>query len=326
MLLRNLKSYICNSVAELRVIKSQKDVPYSNFIKLVDSIRSAYALINGYYMADCSLLISKQTKSTSRFALEYKSINATINSNRPLLDFNHYSNLQKEELLLKPETFENLVKLLYSSEELRRSCILVTQSACLDNISNGSLASVAIETVTGYFMENSTLKTSQMFDNVDIKRHIKHELEKVVKSSKKFALSIGAQIDKSIWDKLSSKLGKFNEKPNALKLLSPFEENDITLSESEIECINCRNLYLHGKTPKLNIISLEKLSNQEVYLYVSNTLRMLVGILLLKKAGFDGHVVDWGKTIIIYEREKINGKGIKHLTWIHRFIIDNNTD
>lgn len=304
------------------VIKSQEDVPYSNFVKLVDSIRSAYALINGYYIADSSLSVSRQTKSKSRFAIEYKTINSTINSHRPLLDYNLYSNIQKEELLLKSGIFENLVKLLYYSEELRRSCILVTQSACLDNISNGSLASVAIETVTGYFMDKSTLKASQMFDNVEIKRHIKHELEKVVKSTKRFAISIGAQIDKSIWDKLGSKLGKFNEMPNAIKLISPFEESDITLYDSEIECINCRNLYLHGKTPKLTIDSLKGLSDNEVYLYVSNTLRMSVGMLLLKKAGFNGHIVDWGKTIIVYEREKKNGHGIKHLTWIHRPIID----
>ncbi|MBD5206861.1 MAG: hypothetical protein HDS79_01120 [Bacteroidales bacterium] len=41
------------------VIKSQSDVPYSNFSKLVESIRSAYALINGYYMADSILSISR---------------------------------------------------------------------------------------------------------------------------------------------------------------------------------------------------------------------------------------------------------------------------
>ena len=39
------------------VIKSQNDVPYSNFTKLVESIRSAYALINGYYIADTFLYI-----------------------------------------------------------------------------------------------------------------------------------------------------------------------------------------------------------------------------------------------------------------------------
>jgi len=302
------------------VIKSQGDVPYSNFNKLVESIRSAYALINGYYIADSVLSISKKSMPNSRLALEYRCINSTINSKRPLLDHNFYSNVQKEELSLRPEIFENLVKILYDSEELRRSCILVTQSACLDNISNGSLAAVAIETVTGYFMDKPTLKTPQMFDNAKIKQHIKHELEKVVKSTKEFASSLGVQIDKSIWEKFRSKLGKFNEMPNSSKLLFPFEENGITLSEKEIECINCRNLYLHGKTPKLNIDSLKGLSKNEVYLFVSNTIRMLVGMLLLKNAGFNGHIIDWGKTIIMFEREKINGHGIKHLTWIHRLL------
>lgn len=304
------------------VIKSQVDVPYSNFTKLVESIRSAYALINGYYIADTVLCVSRKSMPNSRFALEYRCINSTINSKRPLLDYHFYSNVQKEELSLQPATFENLVKLLYDSEELRRSCILVTQSACLDNISNGSLASVAIETITGYFMEKSPVKAPQMFDNAKIKQHIKYELEKVVKSTKKFALDLGVNIDKTIWNKLGSKLGKFNEMPNALKLSTPFEELGIILSSEEIECINCRNLYLHGKIPKLNINSLKGLSDNETYLFISNTLRMLAGMLLLKKAGFNGHIIDWGKTIIMFEREKINGHGIKHLTWIHRPIIE----
>lgn len=304
------------------VIKSQNDVPYSNFTKLVESIRSAYALINGYYIADTVLYISKKSNSNSRFALEYKCINSTVNSQRPLLDYNLYSNVQKEDLLLAHETFENLVKLLYNSEELRRSCILITQSACLDNISNGSLASVAIETITGYFIENSTVPKPKLFDNVEIIRHIKHELDKVVKDAKKFASNIGVNIDKSSWEKLKSKLGKFNEMPNALKLSTPFEESGIILSTEEQLCINCRNLYLHGKTPKSKISSLTWLSDNETYIYISNTLRMLAGMLLLKKAGFNGHIIDWGKTIIMYEREKINGHGIKYLTWLHRPIIE----
>lgn len=108
--------------------------------------------------------------------------------------------MQKEELLLTHETFENLVKLLYNSEELRRSCILITQSACLDNISNGSLASVAIETITGYFIENSTVPEPKMFENIEIIRHITHELGKVVKDAKRFASNIGVNIDKATWE------------------------------------------------------------------------------------------------------------------------------
>lgn len=300
------------------VIKSQEDVPYSNFNKLVESIRSAFALVNGYYIADSVLSVSKKSMPNSRLALEYRCLNSTINSKRPLLDYNFYSNLQKEELLLKPETFENLVKILYNSEELRRSCILITQSACLDNISNGSLAAVAIETITGYFTENSTAPKPKMFDNVELIRHIKYELEKVVKDARRFASNIGVNIEKSNWEKLKSKLGQFNEMPNALKLATPFEASGIILSPEEQECINCRNLYLHGKTPKSKISSLTWLSNSETYLYISNTLRMLAGMLLLKKAGFNGHIIDWGKTIIMFEREKINGHGIKGLTWIHR--------
>lgn len=79
-------------------------------------------------------------------------------------------------------------------------------------------------------MDHSPVKTPQMFDNAKIKQHIKYELNKLIKSSKNFASNIGVKIDNSIWDKLKSKLGKFNELPNALKLSAPFDESGIILT------------------------------------------------------------------------------------------------
>lgn len=302
------------------IIKSQGEVPFVNFLNLVNAIRAAYSLINGYYIADSVLYVSKKVSHNSTLALEYQSINKTINSGRPLLDYNLFSNIKKQDLLLTSTIFENLVRLLYESEELRRSCVLITQSACLDNVSNGCLASVAIETITGYFMDKSTAVQPRLFEEKKIIQHIKYELAKLVKGTKKYAQSIDVEIGKNVWEKFSSKLGKYNELPNAVKLSTPFEEANIQLYEEELACLNCRNLYLHGKEPKVKGELWNNLSTEEAYLLISNTLRMLAGMLLLKKAGFLGHVVDWGKSVILYDREKRNGHGIKKLTWIHRLI------
>ena len=87
---------------------------------------------------------------------------------------------------------------------------MITQSACLDNVSNGCLASVAIETITGYFMDKSTAVQPRLFEEKKIIQHIKYELAKLVKGTKKYAQSIGVEIGKNVWEKFSSKLGKYN--------------------------------------------------------------------------------------------------------------------
>lgn len=319
--------YILSKEEGYFVIKSQDELLFSDFIKIVDSVRSAYALLNGYYMADSVLYVSRTLKRQGKLAIEYRCENSSISSNYPLLDYHIYKNIDRTQLLLSPDMFEKLIRLLFKSSELRRSCVLITQSACLDNISNGCLASVAIETITGYFMKNHSSQKPKMFENKDIFRHIKYELEKVVKGSKKYATSIGINIDNKIWEKLNSKLGQFNEMPNAVKLSAPFDDNNIRLFEDEEECLNCRNHYLHGNTPKIRMELLKNLTTDELYIFVSHTLRMLAGLLLLKQAGFNGRVVDWGKTIIVYERGMKSGHGIKDLSWLHRTVSgDDNKD
>ena len=47
---------------------------------------------------------------------------------------------------------------------------------------------------------------------------------------------------------------------------------------------------------------------------------MLSAMLMLKKAGYCGLVVDWGATEIVYRREVAVGHGIKYLSFQHRDI------
>ena len=42
---------------------------------------------------------------------------------------------------------------------------------------------------------------------------------------------------------------------------------------------------------------------------------MLSTILILKKAGYNGYVIDWGATEIVYKREIAAGHGNKHLSF-----------
>lgn len=295
------------------IIKSPNKVCHEDFVNVVDSIRSAYALLNGYYIADSVFYVSMKPGRKETLTFKYQSLNNTINSKKPLIDFHHYTNLEDKKILLTSENFESLVRLLYNNVELRRACILITQAECLDNISKGILASVALETATSHFVSKESYKPIKLIEDKNIIRQLTYELKKAIKKIKD-------KVDKVTWDKLSSKIGKFNELPNAIKLSTPFTSLGINLSEGEEYCLSCRNLFLHGSIPSPKEDAYKYLSQEELQSLIANRLCMLSAMLMLKKANYNGLLIDWGATEIVYKREIAAGRGTKHLSFQHRDI------
>lgn len=295
------------------IIKSPDKVCHDDFVNVVDSIRSAYALLNGYYIADSVFYVSMKPNKRETLTFKYQSLNNTINSKKPLIDFHRYTNLEDKKILLTSENFESLVRLLYNNVELRRTCILIAQAGCLDNISKGILASVALETATSHFVSKETSKPIQLIEDKNIIRQLTDELKKAIKKIKD-------KVDKATWDKLSSKIGKFNELPNAIKLSAPFTYLGINLSEGEEYCLSCRNLFLHGSIPSPKEEAYKYLSQEELQSLIANRLCMLSAMLMLKKADYTGLIIDWGATEIVYKREIAAGRGTKHLSFQHRDI------
>lgn len=78
-------------------------------------------------------------KDKESLTFRYQSLNRSIHSTKPILDYHHYQNIDDERLLMSSDAFENLVKLLYKNVELRRACILITQAGTLDNVSKEAL-------------------------------------------------------------------------------------------------------------------------------------------------------------------------------------------
>ena len=295
------------------IIKSPDKVCHDDFVNVVDSIRSAYALLNGYYIADSVFYVSMKPNKKETLTFKYQSLNNTINSKKPLIDFHRYVNIEDTKILLTSENFERLVRLLYNNVELRRACILITQAGCLDNISKGILASVALETATSHFVSKEDTNSNKLIEDKNVISQLSHELKKAIKKVKD-------KVDKSTWNKLSSKIGKFNELPNAIKLSTPFTSLGINLSEGEEYCLSCRNLFLHGSIPSPKEEKYRYLNQEELQSLIANRLCMLSAMLMLKKSNYNGLLIDWGATEIVYKREIAVGHGTKHLSFQHRDI------
>lgn len=292
------------------IIKSPDLICFNDLEKVVDSIRSAYALLTGYFIAESVFYFSMRPKKRETLTFRYQSLNCTINSKKPMLDYHRYKNISDDKILMTSDIFEKLVQLLYKNVELRRACILIAQAGTVDNIAKGCLASVSLETITTVFNTEKSNKqqVGKLVDDKTIASQLRYELQKTIKKFKD-------KLDKAIWTKLWNKICKFNELPNADKLTNPFANLEINLSKEEEYCIQCRNLYLHGNIPQPNENEYKYLTQEELQLLIANRLCMLSAMLLLKKAGYNGYVIDWGATEIVYKREIAAGHGTKNLSF-----------
>ncbi len=294
------------------VFKTNDPINHDKFLHIINATRAAFSLISGFYIADSAYFISMQKGKKETLTYRYQNFNETIYSKRPLLDNSLYRNIPQDELYLTSNQFERLSKLLYQDEELLRSCILLTQASRVDSLSKGCLAAVALETITNKIIEKNK-NASVLIEDKKVSQQLKYELEKGLKKIKD-------NIEKTIFDKLKSKIGKLNEQSNSTKLGTPFEALGIQLDEEELYCISCRNCLLHGSLPTPTSELYKSLTSDELLKLVSNRLIMLSSMLILKKIGYRHNVIDWGYTEIAIRRKMMNCESIKGIGKAHRVI------
>lgn len=298
------------------VFKTNDPINHDKFLRIINATRAAFSLISGFYIADSAYFISMQKRKKNTLTYRYENFNETIHTKKPLLDNILYHNIPQNKLHLTSDQFECFVKLLYTDDELLRSCILLTQASNIDDLSKGCLAAVALETITHKIVTKDK-KDRTLIEDKKIYRQLKYELEKALKKIKN-------NIEKSIYDTLKSKIGKLHEQPNSIKLESPFVALGINLDEEEKYCISCRNHLLHGSLPKPISELFKSLTNEELLKLVSNRLIMLSSMLVLKKIGYEHNIVDWGYTEIAIRRKMANFENINGIGRAHRLIGNSN--
>ncbi|MCH4155820.1 MAG: hypothetical protein LKF31_05900 [Muribaculaceae bacterium] len=297
----------------LFVLKSQKILHHDEFLNVRDAVIAAYALITGSFLGSSGYLIS--LLKDKDFILEYTNNDDVMISNCPLIDNGFYKDDFEEKLRLPANIFGNLVNLLYQKEPLRRACLLITQAGVAKGITRGSIAAVALETIAEQMGIKNENEPCLLIKDKNIASQLKYELKKGLKKIK-------GKVDKAIYDKLMSKIGQINQLPNALKLEDPFRILGIELNDEEKYCLDSRNFFLHGTFPKPKNKIYINLNQYDLVYIVGTRLMMLGGILLLKKAGYNGSVVDYGYTFVIKQNYLFSGRynEIRKTGYAHRTI------
>jgi hypothetical protein len=280
------------------IFNPKQKVDFNKFERIVNSIITAFGFLSGYYMLDTIYYFTKkEVKGKRRISCFYENHQRSINSSNPIVDGRHYEDISKDEMQLSSNQFNNLVNLLYNDDEYLRSAQLLIESGLVKGSAKASLGAVALETITKKI--DADLVKGQVINDKKVINGLKDKLKKVLKEYYSCLSKEQMQI-------LSNRLNQINNKPNSNKLFGSFEYLGISLNKEEIDCINSRNLFLHGNLPKNKVDSW--LKDDELLNIMAHRLVMLSSMLILKLSEYSGYVIDRGMTEVLKWRMIMNGQ------------------
>lgn len=298
------------SDSQYMMFKSQNEIDHDKFKRIVDSVRVAIGFLSGLYIGDnvyyfaCNI-----NQGIKGLTYKYMNLQESVISKYPILDYSFYRDITEEELILTSSQFNKLVELIYINDNIMRAAMLITNAGTLSGVSKGTLASVALETMTSVVM--SEQKAENIVEDKKVYRQLEYELKKGLKKIKSSVLQERYTI-------LENKLQQINYMPNSNKLEKPFELMDVILDDEEKDIIKCRNKFLHGVLPSLK--KFKFLNEEESVFLFSNKLAMLSAMLILRKIGYEGRVIDWGTTEVMKKRMILRRERVEEGNALRRVI------
>lgn len=278
------------------LIDSINELTFKEFKNVATIIRTAFGFIRGKYYRDEAYYVSSKDIDFKRIqGFAYQIEMPTIISDREILNhqlfFQDFRTKEKEyqeenkkyHRLMQVEEFSALCQKMYENETYHRSIDLMLSAMSNESpIVQGALYSVALETLTNLIKEENPKLKKVVITNKDLAKTIKEGLLNVLTVHKdtlnKEAIENGYEI-------LTQKINQINEAPNSKKLSIPFDIYKIKLEKEDIEAVKNRNIYLHGNSP---LDSKEKFQLE----LISLRLHTLIGSLILKNIGYEGHIIN----------------------------------
>lgn len=192
--------------------------------------------------------------------------------------------------LFPAAVFENLLNLLLEKDKIRDALtqIVLNQQATLEI--RIPILYVALETISGVISTGGDKDLKPIKD----KKRAEKLTQLLKATTEQFAKDEGfskTQIEELT--PLIKRLSGLNNPPNSDKLSKVFQLVGYDLREWDKLAINERNAFLHGFTPKLKV-SADEYGFKEFY-DLSLRLHFLLCVLLLKKAGFEGKILNYNK-------------------------------
>jgi hypothetical protein len=286
------------------VIEGLEAEDLSEFKKHEEVIRTALALLSGkFYTGRLNYIAATDPGFKEIDGIWYEMDKEHVISSRRLIDLNLFRMTFKPEdedyqekykeinTRFNSEIFSALCERLYENENMMHAAsLVVTAMGNADPLQQGALYSVALETLTTELGERKKNDLNPIDD--------KELAKKIAEDMRTVLASYDAELSDEAKIILTKKIAGLNSPTNRDKLVKTFTLYGIALSQEDIAVIDKRNDYLHGRNP-LN-------SQQQFELnQISLRLHTLIVSLILKVAGYSGHVVNLDNAVYVTDPEKL---------------------
>ena len=181
---------------------------------------------------------------------------------------------------LQPDQMQRLFALIHGDDKVARAVVTIIESANFPLEYQASVRAIVLETLA------HSVTGPRPIPEDDLWNQMKTDLEAVVSRYVNNAQG-QRQISEKSQTILAKKLNTMNNPTNADSLARPLEEVGYVLNNNDKEALKMRNKFLHGSLVKGSV---EEQTNEIFYL--SLMLHKLACIIILKRAGFSGYILN----------------------------------
>lgn len=186
------------------------------------------------------------------------------------------------------EVFNKICQFALDDDKILRTLILLVNNQSSTLEMKIPIQFVAIETITAAVIKGGNTELKPIDSNDDANTLI----NKLTNEAEQFFKEKEIKIEGNEKIKpLLKRLLNLNAPTNTDKLSKPFTELGYNLSEEEKSAVKLRDKFLHGSTLSFGEVEDEF---KELF-FVSLKLNFLIAVLLLKKAGYSGKIINYAK-------------------------------
>lgn len=283
-------------------IETASKIDYEDFANKAFAIKNAVGFITGRTHGNYGYFFSynkKDMKNHNEF--RFSTFRDSMITNYTPSNSNPYSYIRKakataeklyKDKTLRPfsfEEFSTLTERLYTSGDFTAIIMLMMECGTASLLFRPGGYSIALESLSDLILGDDKLNLAPI---------------KIKKTSQDFRKALNKVVDEyndRIDDEgilaLKRKVEQINQTTNKARLRAPFEKLGIELLPADLEVLETRNDFLHGRIPdfsKLGIDREDDIKNKDMF-YASIRLYTLLNMLILKWIGYDNYVLNYPK-------------------------------
>lgn len=181
---------------------------------------------------------------------------------------------------IQPDILQSLFSLIHNDEKISRAVVTIIESANFPLEYQAGVRAIVLETLA------RSVTVPKPISDDGLWYELKNGMEEVVKRYTNNEVGEQQISDESL-NVLRKKINSMNNPTNADSLARPFEEAGYELSSNDKDALKMRNTFLHGGLVKGSV----ETQTSELF-YLSLMLHKLACIIILKKAGFKGYILN----------------------------------